>query len=88
MLIKLFHGKENNPKDAQLIFATHDSTLLDNDVFRRDQICFVDKEYEGGSVFYKLSDIKGVRKDIPIDKWYLSGRFKATPVISEITLDF
>jgi len=88
MLIKLFHSKENNPKNAQLIFATHDSTLLDNDLFRRDQICFVDKEYEGGSVFYKLSDIKGVRKDIPIDKWYLSGRFKATPVISEISLDF
>lgn len=88
MLIKLFHSKENNPKNAQLIFATHDSTLLDTDLFRRDQICFVDKEYEGGSIFYKLSDIKGVRKDIPIDKWYLSGRFKATPVISEVNLEF
>lgn len=88
MLIKLFHSKQNNPKNAQLIFATHDSTLLDNELFRRDQICFVDKEYEGGSIFYKLSDIKGIRKDIPIDKWYLSGRYKATPVISELNLEF
>lgn len=88
MLIKLFHSKTNNPNNAQLIFATHDSTLLDNEIFRRDQICFIDKEYEGGSIFYKLSDIKGIRKDIPIDKWYLSGRYKAIPVISEVNLEF
>jgi len=88
MLINLFNSKTNNPNNAQLIFATHDSTLLDNDIFRRDQICFVDKEYEGGSILYKLSDIKGVRKDIPVDKWYLSGRFRAIPVISEINLKF
>ncbi len=88
MLIKLFHSEKNNPNNAQLVFATHDSTLLDNELFRRDQICFVDKEYEGGSIFYKLSDIKGIRKDIPIDKWYLSGRYKAIPIISEVDLDF
>ncbi|MBZ9729410.1 ATP-binding protein [Salegentibacter sp. JZCK2] len=87
MLIKLFHSKENNPKNAQLIFATHDSTLLDNDLFRRDQICFVDKEFEGGSILYKLSDIKGVRKDVPIDRWYLSGRYRAIPVLSELNLE-
>ncbi|MBC8486150.1 MAG: AAA family ATPase [Bacteroidetes bacterium] len=88
LIINLFNSKKNNPKNAQLIFATHDSTLLDTEIFRRDQICFVDKDYEGGSVFFKLSDIKGIRKDIPIDKWYLSGRFKAIPVISEPQLKF
>jgi len=88
LLINLFNSKKNNPKNAQLIFATHDSTLLDTEIFRRDQICFVDKDYQGGSTFYKLSDIKGVRKDIPIDKWYLSGRFKAIPVLSEPELKF
>jgi len=88
LLINLFNSQDNNPNNAQLIFATHDSTLLANDIFRRDQICFVDKKYEGGSFLYKLSDIKGVRKDIPIDKWYLSGRFRAIPVISDISLKF
>ncbi len=88
LLINLFNSQNNNPNNAQLIFATHDSTLLDNDIFRRDQICFIDKEYEGGSILYKLSDIKGVRKDIPLDKWYLSGRFRAIPVTSEINLKF
>ena len=88
LLINLFNSRINNPKNAQLVFATHDVTLLDNDMLRRDQICFVDKRYEGGSYLYKLSDIKGVRKDIPIDKWYLSGRFNAIPITNEITLNF
>jgi AAA15 family ATPase/GTPase len=88
LLINLFHNKNNNPKHAQLIFATHDSALLDSNILRRDQICFVDKEYEGGTILYKLSDIKGVRKNIPLDKWYLSGRFRAIPVTSEIYLNF
>ena len=88
LLINLFNSRNNNPKNAQLIFATHDITLLDSDMLRRDQICFVDKGYEGGSVLYKLSDIKGVRKDIPIDRWYLSGRFKAIPITNEINLNF
>ena len=88
LLINLFNSKTNNPNNAQLIIATHDITLLDNDILRRDQICFIDKGYDGGSILYKLSDIKGVRKDIPIDKWYLSGRFNAIPITSEINLNF
>ncbi len=88
MIIELFNSKKNNPKNAQLIFATHDSALLDLDILRRDQISFVDKEYEGNSIFYKLSDIKGVRKDTPIDKWYLSGRFGAIPVLGDVNFNY
>ncbi len=86
MLIKLFHNPSANARNAQIIFATHDSSLLDNELFRRDQICFIEKEYQGNTVSYKLSDIKGVRKDIPYDAWYLSGRFKAIPVIEDLDL--
>ncbi len=88
LLINLFNSKKNNPKNAQLILATHDSSLLDLETLRRDQISFVDKEYEGHSIYYRLSDIKGIRKDIPLDKWYLSGRFKAIPVTNEVNLTF
>jgi uncharacterized protein len=88
LLINLFNSKKNNPNNAQLIFATHDSSLLDLEMLRRDQICFVDKTYEEYSILYKLSDIKGIRKDTPIDKWYLSGRFKAVPVTTEPILEF
>lgn len=88
LLISLFHSEKNNPKNAQLIFATHDSSLLDREIFRRDQIYFTDKEYEGNTILYKLSDIKGVRDNIPFDKWYLSGRFASIPVINNIELKF
>ncbi len=88
LLISLFNSKKNNPNNAQLIFATHDSTLLDLEFLRRDQICFIDKVYEEYSISYRLSDIKGVRKDTPIDKWYLSGRFRAIPVTTEPDLKF
>lgn len=87
MLIKLFHNKKTNPKNAQLIFASHDSSLLDNELFRRDQIYFVEKDYHGKSSLYRLSDFKGVRNNTPYDKWYLSGRFSAIPVLDE-SLEF
>ena len=88
MLIGLFHSVKNNPKNAQLIIATHDTALLDNEIFRRDQVYITDKEYEGNTILYKLSDIKGVRQNLPFDKWYLSGRFRGIPITSDIELDF
>lgn len=88
LLINLFNSKNNNPNNAQLIFATHDSSLLDLETLRRDQICFVDKTYQEETILYKLSDIKGVRKDTPIDKWYLSGRFQGVPIVTEPILQF
>jgi AAA15 family ATPase/GTPase len=87
-LINIFKSKINNPKNAQLIFATHDVSLLDNELFRRDQIWFAEKEYEGYSKYYAISDIPGVRQGVPFDKWYMSGRFGATPVINEFNLNF
>lgn len=88
LLIKLFHSKKTNPNNAQLIFASHDSSLLDNELFRRDQIYFTEKDYFGKTSVYRLSDIKGVRKDVPYDKWYLSGRFSAIPIIEDLELKF
>lgn len=88
LLIQLFHSKKNNPNNAQLIFASHDSSLLDSDIFRRDQIYFTEKDYTGKSMIYRLSDIKGVRKDIPYDKWYLSGRFNAIPILEDLEVKF
>jgi AAA15 family ATPase/GTPase len=86
LLIKLFHNPKTNPNNAQLIFATHDISLLDKELFRRDQIWFTEKETDGATKLYSLSDIKGVRKEFSYEKLYLSGRFGGTPVINE--LDF
>ena len=87
-LIKLFNNKKTNPKNAQLIFASHDVSLLTNEIFRRDQITFCDKNEEGASNYYSLADIKGVRKELSYEKYYLKGIFGATPSINEYELDF
>ncbi len=83
MLIKLFHNPDTNPYNAQLIFATHNTSLLSQEIFRRDQVWFVDKNFRGESRFYSLSDFTGIRKDIPFEKWYLTGKFNAKPAITE-----
>jgi len=87
-LVKLFNDPSSNPKKAQLIFTTHEVSLLDNELFRRDQVWLSEKEYEGYSHYYTLADIAGVRKDSPWEKWYMNGRLGATPVINDLELDF
>jgi uncharacterized protein len=69
-LIELFHSPKTNQKNAQLIFTTHDTSLLDNDLFRRDQVWFVQKDQQQGSRLYSLLDFKP-RKGESIGKGYL-----------------
>jgi len=87
-LVKLFNDPVSNPNKAQLIFTTHEVSLLDNELFRRDQVWLSEKEFEGYSHYYTLADIAGVRKDSPWEKWYMNGRLGATPVINDLELDF
>lgn len=83
ILIQMFNNADINKNNAQLIFTTHDVSLLSNELFRRDQIWFTEKDDSGNTELYALSQIDGVRKDIPYDKWYMSGRFGATPIVQE-----
>ncbi|MEG7619545.1 ATP-binding protein [Enterococcus faecalis] len=86
-LIILFHSKESNPKNAQLIFATHDVFSLDKSNFRRDEIWFVDKDEKGISDLYSLDSflvedengVKKVRKDASYGKDYIAGKYKSVP---------
>jgi len=82
-LIKLFHNPQVNKYNAQLIFATHDVSLLSIDNFRRDQVWFSEKDEVGVTNIFRCSDIPGLRLGAPLDKWYASGRLGATPVIHE-----
>jgi len=88
VLIQLFNNPNININNAQLIFATHDISQLDNDVFRRDQIWFTEKNEFGSTSLFSLIDINGVRNTVPYDKWYASGKFGATPLIDELELLF
>jgi hypothetical protein len=81
-IIQLFHHKKTNPNKAQLIFVTHDATLLDNNLFAKDQIYFIEKDKTGASQLYNLSDIQGVRPTTNLENWYLTGRFGAVPNIA------
>jgi AAA15 family ATPase/GTPase len=80
-LIKLFHDPTQNRKNAQLIFATHNVNLLDQKLFRRDQIWFTEKNPETNATdLYSLAEFSP-RKDTKIQKGYLTGRYGAIPVI-------
>jgi len=83
-LIRLFHNPITNPQNAQLLFATHDITQLDSDIFRRDQVWFTEKDEFGVTSLFRCSDFKGLKLNIPLAKWYKSGRFGATPIINDL----
>jgi len=85
-LVELFHNPKVNKNNSQLVFATHETTLLDKKIFRKDQIWFGDKNKYGITEFYSVkdfNDLKSVRSDIPFDKWYRTGKFGAVPNIKK-----
>lgn len=81
-LIELFHNPKLNKNNAQLIFTTHDTSLLDSDLFRRDQVWFVQKDESQRSRLSSLLDFKP-RKGEAIGKGYLQGRYGALPFIGK-----
>jgi AAA15 family ATPase/GTPase len=83
-LIQVFHNSETNPHNAQLIFVTHDASLLSRIELRRDQICLIDKDKFGISNLHTLIEYKGVRKDASYEKDYLQGKYGAVPFLGEI----
>lgn len=89
-IIQLFLDKRTNPRQAQLIFATHDTNLLDTLKLRRDQINFVEKNRSESTEIYSLSDIvykdgKKERMETDKEKRYLEDRYGATPNIELLT---
>ena len=79
-IIQLFHNKYINKKNAQLIFTTHETSVLDNEIFRKDQIYFCEKVNKATQL-YSISDFDGLREDIDFEKSYFLGRFGALPDI-------
>jgi len=78
-ITRAFHEPKLNPKGAQLVFATHDTSLLSGQLFRRDQVWFTEKDASGATDLYSLNDVKGVREDESFEKGYLRGRYGAIP---------
>lgn len=84
MIVMLFQSETTNPKNAQLIFTTHDVSLLDRDLIRRDQVWIAEKDEKGCTDLYSLQDFEGLREDTPFERWYLAGKFGGLPQIKSI----
>ena len=96
-IINLFHNSQTNIGNGQLIYSTHDTVNLNKETFRRDEIWFAEKDKDGISEIYALSDYileddknagKKVRNDATYNKDYLTGRYGAIPVLEEFEIDY
>jgi predicted ATPase len=80
-LVELFQARDVNRKGAQLVFSTHDSTLMDPELFRRDQVWIVEKDSGGASRLSSLYDFEErPRNNEALERRYLAGRFGGVPV--------
>jgi AAA15 family ATPase/GTPase len=82
-LIKLFHNEKINKHNAQLIFATHDTNLLHESMFRRDQIWLTQKDKYGVTELYSLAQFKNVRKNEDFEKKYIQGKYGGVPYLKD-----
>ena len=81
-LVKQFVNTRGS-KPAQLIFTTHETGLLNLDLFRRDQIWFTEiKTKDRSTDLYSLTEIKNVRKDENFGKGYIAGKYGAIPMLN------
>ena len=96
-IINLFHNSDTNIGNGQLIYSTHDTVNLNKDTFRRDEIWFTEKNRDGVSEIYALSDYileddknsgRKVRNDATYNKDYLTGRYGAIPVLEEFEINY
>jgi len=85
LLVQVIQDRKINDKGAQLVFTTHDTTLQDPELLRRDQIWFTEKDEAGATRLCPLSDYSP-RKGEAIQKGYLSGRYGAIPMLERFSL--
>jgi uncharacterized protein len=88
-IVRQFNDPSANPRNAQLIFATHDTNLLGSTLgdpaLRRDQVWLTEKDDDGATVLYPLTDYKP-RKAENVERGYLQGRYGAIPFLSDFSL--
>ena len=80
-IVDTFNNSTSNPNNAQLFFATHGTSVLSLDIFRRDQIWFAEKSKSGSTAIYPLTDFSP-RKEVALSKGYLNGRYGAIPFLA------
>lgn len=80
-LVRMFHDSKLNPKGAQLLFTTHETAILSQHLFRRDQIWFCERDQTQATSVFPLSDFSVRKGSENVEKGYLAGRYGARPVV-------
>jgi hypothetical protein len=85
VLYQIIDAFQKSKKEAfaQLIFSTHDTSLLDKNLFRRDQVWFTQLTKERATDLYSLAEIRNVRKSENLEKGYITGKYGAIPMLNE-----
>ena len=85
-LLELFQDPKTNPRGAQLIFTTHDTSLLNH--LNRDEVWLTEKGENGATTLTALAEYGGdkVRRSLNLERAYLQGRFGAVPELDQFTL--
>jgi uncharacterized protein len=87
-LVELFHSPKTNPKGAQLIFTTHETSILSQDIFRRDQIWFCERDEHQATRLFPLTDFHPRKGLENLERSYLSGRYGALPYLRSVSEAF
>jgi len=85
-LVSLFNDKNINKNNAQIIFTTHDTNLLNLNIFHKSQIWFSEKDAQGETHLSSLVEYKNIRSSDNIEKNYISGKYGAIPFLGSFTL--
>lgn len=83
--IQMFCDENVNTKNAQLLFTSHDTSIVADDLMRADQIWFTQKNEYGESELYSAQDFEGMNICVPFEEFYRRGRFGAIPKVSKLT---
>jgi uncharacterized protein len=89
-VIELFQSPRANTNGSQLVFATHDSSVMDSSIFRRDQVWLTEKRQDGSTDLFSLHDFDHTtrpRKGEALERRYLAGRYGAVPQFGPIFED-
>src|SRR5690606_41292869 len=81
-LIGIFQNSKINRSNAQLLFTSHDTNLLNPNFMRRDQFYFTEKTIYDETILYSLADLRGIRNNADFARQYLAGLYGATPQLS------
>ncbi len=84
-IIELFNNPNSNPNNAQLIFSTHDLSLMNSKTMRKEQFYFSEKNSKGITELFSMNDFNKneIRNGGPFAKWYSEGRMDAVPNINK-----